>query len=190
MTGNSESYFDLLGETEMNDTDNQQKRLMDIGWLAGIIEGEGCFSLQKKVNRTNTSWTPLIQITNTNQEIIQKSQRIIKDLGLACYVYVQAQKKARICYRVVTLGLKRVQRFLDVIEPHIECRKEQLECLKIWVDSRISRNRGAELNDIEKFAMDRLSRLNRPYLFSETLRLPQETEMIKSDLHGDMQLTY
>jgi hypothetical protein len=181
-------------------TDNQQKRLMDktytqqqlldIGWLSGIIEGEGCFSLQKRANRAKTSWTPLVQITNTNPLIIQKAQRIIKDLGLTCYVYTQAQKRTRICYRVVTLGLQRVDKLLEFIEPYIECRPDQLSCLKIWVKSRLSRERGAEINEIEQFMMDSLSRLNRPYLFSETNTLASESsEMIESDLNGDIQLT-
>lgn len=174
----------------MDTTILNQQRLIDIGWLAGIIEGEGCFTLQKRANRAKTSWTPLVQITNTNPLIIQKAQRVLKDLGLGCYVYTQAQKRYRICYRVVTLGLKRVQRLLQVVEPYIDCRKEQLESLKVWVNSRLSRERGAEINDLEQFVMNRLSQLNRPYLFPETNTLASvDSEKIESDLHGDMQLT-
>lgn len=190
MAGKSEDQSDLLGETRLSDTDNQQKRLTDVGWLAGILEGEGCFSLQRKINGTKLSLTPLVQITNTNLLIIDKAQRIVKDLGLACQVYVQKQRAARICYRVVVLGMKRVKRFLDVIDPFIECRREQLECLKAYVNLRLSKAPKAPLERDELELLNKLHVLNRPYLFPETARLPLPTvEMIQSVLRGDTQAT-
>lgn len=176
MTGTSEGHFNLLGKIKMNDTDNQQKRLMDIGWLAGIIEGEGCFSLQgwKAGKRTQRSASPLIQISNTNPLIIQKAQRIIKDEGLPCYVYAQLGKRVTACYRVVIMGLKRAQKFLNFIIPYLDCRKDQAEFLQKWTDSRLSRPPRSPWNDFETFCADQLCRLNRPYLFSETKCLPLE----------------
>jgi len=186
MTGNSKGHGYLLGEKIMNDIDNQQKRLMEIGWLVGIIEGEGCFTIQKRQNKKSMSYTPLIQITNINPEIILKASRIIKELQIPCYIYLQKQGDYKLCYRIVTLGIMRVKKFLDVITPYIECRQEQLQTLATFVNSRLSRSRGEELNDTELEAISNLSKLNRPYLFSETARSPLEIpEKIQSELAGN-----
>lgn len=202
MAGNSERHNYLLGENIMNDTDNQQKRLMDLGWLSGIIEGEGCFCIQITNGGKNKNYSPLIQITNTNPLIILKAARIIKDLGLPAYVYLQKQGEYRLCYRVVAFGLKRVKKFVDFIAPFIECRKEQLEAMREFVNEKLSHPVQSGLTEKETRALETLQRLNRPYLFSETSCSPQEIELlsiaqgikakeylakIKSDLHGDMQ---
>lgn len=168
MTGNSESQPDLLGETGVDDTDNQQKRLMDLHWLAGIIEGEGCFTVQRKLNRNKPSYTPRIQITNTNLLILNKAERIIKENGLTSFFYLQKQKDCRPCYVVIVLGLKRVKRFIDVIDPFIECRRPQMETLQKYIEGRLSKPEKSPLDEQDLALADQLYRLNRPYLFSET----------------------
>jgi hypothetical protein len=52
----------------------------DLGWLEGLIDGEGCLSLTKARRpsyRLGFQWTPLLTIANTNQEIIQRARKII-----------------------------------------------------------------------------------------------------------------
>jgi hypothetical protein len=170
MTGNSEGCPDYLGETRTDDTDNQQKRVtdLDLGWLAGIIEGEGCFYLQATHNRKQTAYSPQIFITNTNERIIAKAERIIKALGLACYIYLQKQGSYRNCWKVAVMGMKRVQRFIHILYPYIECRREQLECLKTFTEERLSKIRTAPYGEKELWAIECLHKLNRPYLFPET----------------------
>ena len=189
MTGNSEGHDYYLGENIMNDTDNQQKRFMDIGWLVGILDGEGCFSLQKTSGWKGTKYpssSPLIQITNTNPLIILKASKIIRELGLASRVYLQKQKECRLCYRIVVIGMKRVQRFLEFMLPYMECRREQAETLMKYVESRLSKGIREPYNQYEQELSDTLAKLNRPYLFSETVRIPQETaEKIQSELSGN-----
>lgn len=186
MTGNSEGYSYLLGENAMNDTDNQQKRDRDFGWLIGILEGEGCFTIQSRKNRNSTSYTPLIQITNTNPDIILKAKRILADLKIPCYIYLQKQGHYKLCYRIVTLGIMRVKKLLDTLLPYIECRTDQAGTLMAFVDSRLGKPRGAEISDLESNWIDRLHQLNRPYLFSETARSPLEIpEKIQSELAGN-----
>lgn len=187
MTGNSEGHESLQRKNLMNDTDNQQKRNADkdLGWLVGVLEGEGCFTIQQRKNKHSTSYTPLVQITNTNPDMILKAKRILTELKIPCYIYLQKQGDYRLCYRVVTLGIKRVKRLLDILEPHIECRSEQARSLQKFVNSRLSRPRGAELTYNEFCSMDKLARLNRPHLFSETARSQRIPAKIQSELPGN-----
>lgn len=178
----------------MNEIDNQQKRLMDISWLAGILEGEGCFTVQtrtivpkRKGGMRMPSYTPLIQVTNTNELIIEKTQRIMKELGIGCYVYLQKQSGYRSCYRVVVLGLKKCQTFLNIMKPYIECRKPQADCLDAFIQARLQVVRGTPFGRTETIAIEQLKKLNRPYLFSETERLPLEMAKIQSELSGDIE---
>ncbi len=84
-----------------------EKLSFDIGWLIGIIDGEGCFCLDQKRN-PSLKFYPRIQITNTNLLIIQKAKRILSDAGLTCYSYTRIPKVGKTYFRLEVVGLKRV----------------------------------------------------------------------------------
>ena len=70
---------------------NQQATQAEIGWLAGIIDGEGYLGLQSYVDKRLSRYSklridPCLHITNTDKEIILKSQKIMRKLGLNPYI--------------------------------------------------------------------------------------------------------
>ncbi len=142
--------------------DNQLERtLFDIGWLVGIIDGEGCFALSKKRMSNGThSYAPTIQITNTNLAIMEKAQRIIKDHGLSCYFYSRIPKMGRTYFRIEITGFKRIKRFIDQFGHLFECRKGQIGCLKEYVDLRLSKQSHSPLTSREHGIAERLSEMN------------------------------
>jgi hypothetical protein len=61
----------------------------DIAWLAGIIDGEGCFSVKRAIRRRTGrragSWTSYqlwIVLCNTSEPMIRRSERILRDMGV------------------------------------------------------------------------------------------------------------
>lgn len=51
----------------------------NIGWLEGIIDGEGCLGLYKVKcarYRNGYRWVPLLTISNTNMNILEEAKRI------------------------------------------------------------------------------------------------------------------
>jgi hypothetical protein len=72
-------------------TDNQQQTVSDfeIGWMAGIIEGEGSIVLQihkRKGRSQQLRVTPRIIVTNSDVNLIDKYIDILKRLNVGRYV--------------------------------------------------------------------------------------------------------
>jgi hypothetical protein len=47
----------------------------DIAWLAGLLEGEGCFTCS--FQNGNNFATPRIQLTMTDQDVVEKAARLL-----------------------------------------------------------------------------------------------------------------
>lgn len=132
--------------------DNPQVTDFELGWLIGIIDGEGCFSLNE-----NKSWggkytyiIPSITIVNTKDEIIDKASSILKRLGIPTYVGIMTRAKhQKSAKRVVVNGYKRIEKFLQVLSKYFECRKSQVNCLVKYVALRNTKPEAAPLDVAE-----------------------------------------
>lgn len=117
--------------------DNQQVTDYEIGWMVGIIDGEGCFSLAKR----SRGYSPSIKIVNTNNLIIEEASRILTALNITHFIYnatrASNQKPAK---RLEINGLKRVQKFLDFFDKYFYCKMDQATYLKQFVDLRLNKD--------------------------------------------------
>ncbi|MDE1766564.1 MAG: LAGLIDADG family homing endonuclease [Thaumarchaeota archaeon] len=59
--------------------DNPQATPYEIGYLAGLIDGEGCIAIQKT---SGNSFGINLKITNTDEHIIEKAQSIMLKIGV------------------------------------------------------------------------------------------------------------
>lgn len=87
MLENHKSFGCYQGENPEDETiGNQQVTQKEIGWLAGIIDGEGYLGLRwqkdKRKWHQNPFARPEMSITNTDMEIIEKAVMIIRKLGV------------------------------------------------------------------------------------------------------------
>lgn len=95
--------------------DNQQERLaFDIGWIVGIIEGEGSILLTRKTK----GLYPSIQIGNCNQGVIDRTVRILKAINVGCYVTPGERRTSedRIFKRIDIGGFQRLIKFFEVVK--------------------------------------------------------------------------
>lgn len=103
--------------------DNQQVigiEPIELGWLGGIIDGEGCISLHDRSGkRRGTGLTPLVSVCNTDMEIIEKIHDILKRMDIGVYVtklYIGHKNKNP--FKTITVqGLKRVNKLLPFVIP-------------------------------------------------------------------------
>ncbi len=114
------------------DRDNQQQTVsdMEIGWLAGFLEGEGsvCLQVHRRAGRENRIGTirvtPKVIFTNTDAKIIETAARILQGLGVGRYVChtpargsALAPKASRPVTYIHISGMERVKALLDVMAP-------------------------------------------------------------------------
>lgn len=128
--------------------DNQQVTDFDLGWLVGIIDGEGCFSLNES-NSWGGRYTyilPAVYIVNTKDSIIDKAASILKRLNIPHYVQVMTRAKhQKPAKRLNINGFKRVQKFLEVLASYFETRKDQVQCLVKFIALRLTKDEAAPL---------------------------------------------
>lgn len=116
----------LIRQKSKGLTGNQQeRRAFILGWLVGMIEGEGCITLNRTgVTKTKfgTKIGPYISITNMNDLLIQKAIEYIKELELPFHLYIRKG-----VLRIEIFGQRRVKKWLELIKPFLVGKKQQAE---------------------------------------------------------------
>jgi len=136
----------------MINRDNQQQTAtdMEIGWLSGMIEGEGsiCLQIHRRKKRNQVlRVTPRIIITNTDQKLIEGCVRILEKLNIGKWVRhtrpnnvgLVKHPSKNITYVHIS-GLRRMQRLLKYITNCL-CgeKRERAEILQKFINGRLQK---------------------------------------------------
>jgi len=138
---------------------NQQETMdiseADIGWLAGIIDGEGSVSLAFGFVRNGrlNNMSPRVEIGNTDKELVEKFVRLVKALGGGIYMSLKKEsnqsklvkaKKGRgfkPLYYAKAVGFLRTKKILDAVLPHLTGEKRhRAKLIMKFIDSRLKKN--------------------------------------------------
>lgn len=112
--------------------DNQQERqFFNIGFLVGMIEGEGSISLLKTVRPTK--FHAYISITGMNKILMEYTAETAKNLGLPFHFKRYGYNKV---YRIQVYGMSRCKKWLDIIFPYLTGKKPQAEILLEFIALR------------------------------------------------------
>lgn len=120
------------------DRDNQQGRShFYIGYILGLIDGEGCYQLE---NDGKGHFYPSLVISNTNDEIIKMAQSYLRTLGISCWVWSPklSGKEKRPYQRLYIKGIKRMKKFLDIFTEYPHAKSYQANLLKEYCKLRLS----------------------------------------------------
>lgn len=116
--------------------DNQQVTDFELGWLSGIIDGEGCFTMSPG---SKGSYNVGIKLVNTNNLIIEKICDILRKLNLAFHVYdAHRSGNQRPAKRVEINGVMRVEKALKKLLPYIVAKNEEATVLLEYVTKRLA----------------------------------------------------
>lgn len=115
--------------------DNPQVTDIDLGWLAGIIDGEGWLGVSLETehwyregkNTRQKSIKVEIKIVNCDPAIVERTASIIRKLGVNPYMRHgnRTQKMKRPIYEVATKRLVTVQRILLAVRDHLTGSKQE-----------------------------------------------------------------
>ncbi len=121
--------------------DNQQANLIEIGWLAGMIDGEGSFILRKRQSEKQKQIQAMVCWTNTDKNIVDKFREILNKAGIRYYVMTKRRsgshlgKKPRTDIQIYRY--RELNKLLDLIKPYLASKKEKVEIIHQFVKSRI-----------------------------------------------------
>jgi LAGLIDADG-like domain len=169
---------------------------MEIGWLAGVIDGEGCISIStdKKDNRLHAQ----VFLTNSNQEMLIKARRIMLELGVENpRLHLHSIGKSKFshrsnvpCHRIYIGTAVGMRKLLQAIFPQLTSKRVQAELMLEFLKNRKGRSARVRFTGRDFEIAQLIREVNRPIVGSvETVRVPQpgKAEMIQSELYGDMQ---
>ena len=118
--------------------DNQQA--IRIGWLAGVIDGEGCFVIARQKTKHGFKLRPHFCLRSTCQLMLERIANILSQNEVACHVY--AVKPRKVYYKpqgsIQIAGFLRVKKLLDLISPFLVTKQAECLLLKEWIDYRFS----------------------------------------------------
>lgn len=101
------------------------ERKIKLGWLAGILEGEGCFTISKAgSNRKHFVFN--ISITNSDLIILNKCKEILKENDISCAlhsrkIYYEHYKKT---YNLNIRNMGNIVKTLIIILPYLVGQKK------------------------------------------------------------------
>lgn len=136
-----------------------------LGWLAGIIDGEGCIGFYKRKPKDNLVYTPELSICNTSLEIINEVNNIIESLlddnsGVKTYSHKRNNPKHKQIYFVSVTGYN-LPRLLEKLIPYLIFKKERA---KLMIKFKMLRE-----NEIAEYKKSH--RGGRPTYSEQSLRL-------------------
>jgi hypothetical protein len=128
----------------MKDKDNQQQTVSDfeIGWITGILEGEGsiCLQIHKRNDRSQQlRVTPKIIFTNSDKQMMEHIISILSRLNVGKWVNHTKPNNISTLFKlngketpkfkdmmyIHISGMKRVKKLLEVITPCMAGEKKQ-----------------------------------------------------------------
>jgi len=139
--------------------DNQQRKTeIDLAWLGGFLDGEGCLHLRKQVGARlramgKVYYRPTLRICNTHEPTLQVVRRIFEANGFPCHVshrdYDNINPSYKRAWDVEVSGIKRMARILPVLIPYLHTKREQAETMLEFCESRLSKAPSAPLTEHE-----------------------------------------
>ena len=138
------TYATILEDEAKAEMGNQQVTQIEIGWLAGFVDGEGYIGISEYKTRHNRiSYSCAIQVSNTDEAMIFKAQKIVQKIGVNPYIrthgYGERNKpKSKIVYVLVIHRMNKIIPVLETINPHLTgTKKERGELVLEYCQSRL-----------------------------------------------------
>ena len=103
----------------------------DLGWLAGIVDGEGTLTLCKRYNpemRRGFQWTIAAHISNTSLDLLGKASKLLANRPHAYTKKKPTPKNWKDCY-ILVLNPNIAREILPLLIPHLTAKKRQAELL-------------------------------------------------------------
>lgn len=141
---------------------------VDIAWLAGIIDGEGCFSIKRpipkrKTPHRKTSYQVWVVLCNTSESMVRRAESILKDMGVEHQPIRRVWKGQRATRWQFWLHVARkhdVLRMTEMLLPHLTAKKTEAEIVQ-WYLSKSCRVAQYRTTELDALVLDSMSAIKR-----------------------------
>jgi len=106
-----------------------------IGWLAGIVDGEGTITITRQNRFTWFSYRPEIHITNTNFQILKTAKQLFEKIS-GRKVRIFSTNLKRNVYRIRLQDTQGCLKMLEVLMPHLIGKKNQAVVLLNFLSNK------------------------------------------------------
>ena len=113
--------------------------VLDIAWLGGLIEGEGCLSVSGRGRMSTKKGTASITFASTDKDVVEKVAGMLDGP-------VRPQKRGKLSkkdiWRVEVTGIRAAQWLMTLYTFFGSRRREKArEVLSVWMSTRIKMGR-------------------------------------------------
>lgn len=134
--------------------DNQQERLLENAWLAGLWEGDGSFSINKCANQGKfIQYQFNIQFVNTDVDLIMEVKNILKKNNIGYYEFGRLNPfngGKLLKYEIRIQGFKRCLNFLTLVLPYLRgVKKQRAVAIDKFIRYRLSLPKQQRYSEIE-----------------------------------------
>ena len=109
----------------------------EIGYLAALIDGEGCVYLYTTKHRSslNPHIVPAIAIANTNRMFLEKAKRILETGNI--YLEKEARGNQKAKYRLYVHGTEKIHSILKQVLDHLVVQRSRAKAVLDYCESRL-----------------------------------------------------
>lgn len=115
--------------------DNQQATL---GWLAGIIDGEGSIGIYRKTRGKSSIFSACVRISNTSPEMIQRIVEIFDDLSIGTHVGEhRGVKSTKPYWQVSVWRMTEIKKLIELLLPYLVAKLAHARLVLRFVNRRL-----------------------------------------------------
>ena len=135
--------------TELS-VDKQAKALYGegiVGYVAGMIDGEGCIGAYTYTSRDGVlRCIPILTITNTNKDVLDCCRMVI---GGKVALIEKRREKERPLYRLQTASMPTIERALLIVRDWLIIKRDVAELVLELINSKRTHCRGCIPRELE-----------------------------------------
>lgn len=135
---------------------------IDLAWLAGIIDGEGCFSIYSVTRKDANIPSPsaYLSITNSNCLVLERCREILEGLNIK-YLYNDPKNGHQRGRRVMRIRIKNyssLQKLIEMLLPFLVGKIDQAKLMREFV--HLAGQRGKLTFQSRVDLMNKIKKLN------------------------------
>jgi len=120
-------------------------------WLAGIVDGEGSFTIEKNISGKSVLFHPKIYITNTSTLLINKVKRILKCINIKYYCLKhksikQDGCKRKPCYDLQISKFSEILKLVNSIGNKLIIKRKEAQLIAKYCKHRITKRKKVTRN--------------------------------------------